>query len=517
MPRLTTENLGNFPPIEAALTAGSLPQNDRSDGGTFDELLNKAAASAGKSAEVEPERSNTQPADDDAQPRSDPSERTEEGQETTAKDKNGSETTDTEADRNQPIEGEIENEVVEAQAASGLRQVVAEMSTGQSGVDEANTVDPAAEEESLQSRREDQTTTETKRSAKTASKEEASSVPSAGSKEPQDIPVRETTPVDATPVSEKLEQTATKQPEVSMNGNRRQNTDAFKPAESSQRVDSGGQPSSTEPAPTAPTTPRQVSQSEEKASRSERRQSTARASDAGSVEDQVPTLKAQNSAAAGTSPDTGVELRQATTDPSTASTASDTETGDSVPKPIQGGAGQTETGQPARSPTGQGTQAAPATESPAAPESGQVDRVQFVQRVARAFEAAASRNGSVRMRLHPPELGSLRLEIVVRNGTMTARLETETQVARNLLLDNLPALRDRLAQQDIKVQRFDVDLMDNSTGGSPRGPEDQSFSQDRPEHQASQAATERQSAPEDTRQPRTVTRPGEGTRINVVI
>ena len=79
----------------------------------------------------------------------------------------------------------------------------------------------------------------------------------------------------------------------------------------------------------------------------------------------------------------------------------------------------------------------------------------------------SDRGGSVRLRLSPPELGSLRIEITVRHGEMTARLETETTAAQNLLLDNLPALRDRLAQQDIKIQQFDVDLMDRSFGGSP--------------------------------------------------
>jgi flagellar hook-length control protein FliK len=33
-------------------------------------------------------------------------------------------------------------------------------------------------------------------------------------------------------------------------------------------------------------------------------------------------------------------------------------------------------------------------------------------------------------------------------------------------LDNLPGLRDRLAQHDIKIQHFDVDLMDRSTSGA---------------------------------------------------
>ena len=52
------------------------------------------------------------------------------------------------------------------------------------------------------------------------------------------------------------------------------------------------------------------------------------------------------------------------------------------------------------------------------------------------------------------------VEVSVRDGVMSARLEAETASARNVLLDNLPALRERLAEQNIKVERFDVDVRD---------------------------------------------------------
>ena len=57
------------------------------------------------------------------------------------------------------------------------------------------------------------------------------------------------------------------------------------------------------------------------------------------------------------------------------------------------------------------------------------------------------------------------MEISVNKGVMKAHLEAETKEAKNLLLENLPALRDRLAQQNIKIQKFDVDLRDPSSGG----------------------------------------------------
>jgi len=90
----------------------------------------------------------------------------------------------------------------------------------------------------------------------------------------------------------------------------------------------------------------------------------------------------------------------------------------------------------------------------------QADQNRFLQRVARAFDAAKNRDGEIRLRLSPPELGSLRLEVRVQQGGMIARLEAETPAARTLLIDNLPALRERLAEQGVHIEQFDVDLLD---------------------------------------------------------
>jgi len=69
-------------------------------------------------------------------------------------------------------------------------------------------------------------------------------------------------------------------------------------------------------------------------------------------------------------------------------------------------------------------------------------------------------------------LGSLKLQLTVKDGVMSAALETDNANARRLLLDHLPALRDRLAEQNIRVERFDVDVRQENSGGSqadPRG------------------------------------------------
>lgn len=99
-----------------------------------------------------------------------------------------------------------------------------------------------------------------------------------------------------------------------------------------------------------------------------------------------------------------------------------------------------------------------------------VDAARLLMRVARAFTAAQERDGEVRLRLSPPELGSLRLEVRVQDGALVAHLQTETNAARTAILDNLPELRERLADQRVRIERFDVDLMQRQGGGMPDQP-----------------------------------------------
>jgi len=102
----------------------------------------------------------------------------------------------------------------------------------------------------------------------------------------------------------------------------------------------------------------------------------------------------------------------------------------------------------------------------------EIDATRLLSRVTRAFQAAQQRDGELRLRLSPPELGSLRLVVQVQDGALVARLETETSAARAALIDNLPALRERLAEQGVRVERFEVDLMQQQSGGMPDRPRD---------------------------------------------
>ena len=98
-----------------------------------------------------------------------------------------------------------------------------------------------------------------------------------------------------------------------------------------------------------------------------------------------------------------------------------------------------------------------------------VDRARFIQRVYRALHVAHERGGEIRLRLSPPELGNLTLELKLQDGGMRAHIQAESATARSLLLENLSVLKERLAAQDIHVERFDVDLMERHSRQSPDG------------------------------------------------
>ncbi|WP_442484903.1 flagellar hook-length control protein FliK [Aeoliella sp. SH292] len=97
----------------------------------------------------------------------------------------------------------------------------------------------------------------------------------------------------------------------------------------------------------------------------------------------------------------------------------------------------------------------------------QVDAQRFVSRVSRAFQVAENRGGPLQLRLSPPELGALKIELSIQQGTLTAKLETETAAAKSVLLDNLPALRERLATQEIRIDKFEVDVRQQNSGEQP--------------------------------------------------
>ena len=110
----------------------------------------------------------------------------------------------------------------------------------------------------------------------------------------------------------------------------------------------------------------------------------------------------------------------------------------------------------------------------------------------------------------------MRLELRLEGETLTARIEAQTHAAKAVLLDHLPALRDRLAQHDIKIERLDVDLMQQPAGD----PGDRPAGDTRGDQHRGHAARTgpRTTTRTETRPEQIGRRPPSGTgRLNVII
>jgi flagellar hook-length control protein FliK len=149
-----------------------------------------------------------------------------------------------------------------------------------------------------------------------------------------------------------------------------------------------------------------------------------------------------------------------------------------------------------------------------------VDPARFVGRVAKAFLTANERGGTLQLRLNPPELGSLKLQLSVKDGVMSAQVETENANARRVLLEHLPMLRDRLADQNIRVDRFDVDVRQEGSGGqaNPNG-SNQNPNQPQPDQTESKrlASAERRAAETAAAEPVVIASRISSTGINLVV
>lgn len=151
---------------------------------------------------------------------------------------------------------------------------------------------------------------------------------------------------------------------------------------------------------------------------------------------------------------------------------------------------------------------------------GTSQRLQLIQRVAKAFQRVQVGEGPVRLRLTPPELGTLRIELRMRDGALSAKLEAETSAARSALLDNLPQLKSRLAEHDIHVEQFDVELLDQQGEQTPQQQGDHADNSREPWQTSPRRAAggPRSNSSETTSQPAPRTSSGIGSgQLDVVV
>ncbi len=64
----------------------------------------------------------------------------------------------------------------------------------------------------------------------------------------------------------------------------------------------------------------------------------------------------------------------------------------------------------------------------------------------------------MRIVLNPPNLGSLRVNLVVRDHVLHGTILAESLAARDLILDHLPQLKENLQQQGVQVGELEVNV-----------------------------------------------------------
>ncbi len=128
-------------------------------------------------------------------------------------------------------------------------------------------------------------------------------------------------------------------------------------------------------------------------------------------------------------------------------------------KPPVDGGGQQQNHLHVQQPPVAATQAISVPTPVAAPFAGsqQVPDSQiFDQVVTHLSGSSRGESGRMVLRLHPAELGALRIELMVEGDRVRANLHAQTQQVQEVLERNLGQLRSALAEQGLKVDHFQV-------------------------------------------------------------
>lgn len=118
-----------------------------------------------------------------------------------------------------------------------------------------------------------------------------------------------------------------------------------------------------------------------------------------------------------------------------------------------------------------GATARPGGEQPVVLSSGQpVDESAVTGNVARGLTALVNKRGGVmHMRLEPPELGRVRVQMTMHQGTVSAQFQAATAQAQTVLERNMSVLRTVLERHGLTVERLTVQVQQPSQGQQTAG------------------------------------------------
>lgn len=96
-------------------------------------------------------------------------------------------------------------------------------------------------------------------------------------------------------------------------------------------------------------------------------------------------------------------------------------------------------------------------------------RAESIEKLARVLRSQlGSRHSAMTLRLDPPELGSLRVEIRMQDQTLTLKFQADTQAGHHALRSQLDALRHTFEQQGVRVDQMSVEYRpQHSDSGQP--------------------------------------------------
>jgi hypothetical protein len=105
------------------------------------------------------------------------------------------------------------------------------------------------------------------------------------------------------------------------------------------------------------------------------------------------------------------------------------------------------------------------------------DRANPAQVLSQVAHALVSYRGGqeLQLQLNPLDLGTVRVDVALHGGVLSARIEAQSPTTQQILIENLSQLKDSLAQQGVSFDRIDVRLAGTETGFGGAGTADPSF------------------------------------------
>jgi flagellar hook-length control protein FliK len=103
----------------------------------------------------------------------------------------------------------------------------------------------------------------------------------------------------------------------------------------------------------------------------------------------------------------------------------------------------------------------------------EIDSEQVMQRALNGIRGAVSqKGGTVNLRLSPPELGSLRIQVRMANGLVQATFTASTSTAGNLLTEHMQSLRHALQSHGLTVENLNVQVQQPQNSSQPQMQQD---------------------------------------------